>query len=166
MIVAIDPDTKKCGVAMFSDKRALELASAMTLAELVRHLAGVSVVVCEMPQTYGGRAAKGDTNDLLAVMRVVGQIEHAANLASARFVAVLPTKWKGTAPKHVTIRRAWNTLELRERFRVMAPKRGRTLLETGRSVASGETADVMDAVGLGLWYVGRLHEKLGRELRK
>lgn len=104
-------------------------------------------VVCEYPRTYGGRASRGDANDLVGVALVVGAI--LGRLACPSRL-VLPEEWKGNAPKpdtkaeyerdgYVPEERARAALSADELACVRLPRDWRKKL------------DVWDAVGIGLW---------------
>lgn len=163
-IVAIDPDTKKCGVAVFQESR-LQVAFAAPLDHHWKEDTVLNViwsemnpfmrasqVVCEMPQQYG---RVGDQRDFLAVARVVGRIEQMCVERGISFEAVAPHKWKGQTPKDVSTRRTWKNIDLAERTRVVVPLAARRILERGGGVKKGEGSDVLDAIGIGLWATGR-----------
>jgi hypothetical protein len=115
ILIAIDPGVRLCGLAVFQDG-ALKSARLVRSEEVSLHLGGAETVVCEMPQAYRGRAARGDTNDILALARVVGAIEGAARLrGAARFLSPHPREWKGQVPKDIMCRRVWNALRPEER---------------------------------------------------
>jgi len=154
-VIAIDPDTRKCGYAHFN-LRTLVHACAVDMEDLALRLQyhKPSLVVCEMPQQYG---RVGDQRDFLALARVVGNIEQACVMLKIPFEAVTPQQWKGQTPKNVCTLRTWEKLDRVERAGVEIPKTAQRTLERGNGVKSGEGSDVLDAIGIGLWRVGRLH---------
>lgn len=167
-LVAIDPDTKESGLAFFVDGKLIDARSgAMAPAPgLVEHgaidqldnfLNGEDcAVVCEMPQHYGG---KGDVRDFLEVARVVGRFEQIAYYASASFEAVPSKRWKGETPKEVCTLRVWEQLLYVEQAQVEILDGAKKRLDSGRGYSSGHVSDILDAIGIGLWKLGRLHEK-------
>ncbi|MCC6806774.1 MAG: hypothetical protein IT381_05085 [Deltaproteobacteria bacterium] len=157
-LVAIDPDTKKLGYAHFF-VASLRYAGAHDIDNVLARLKAHKphLVLCEMPQQYG---RKGDQRDFLALARVVGRIEQTCADLNLRFEAVKPAQWKGTTPKAVCTLRAWEALEPRESWGVHAPRTALAKLERGQGLTSGEGSDVLDAIGIGLWKLGRLHKKL------
>ncbi len=162
-IVSIDPDTKNPGVAIFVNgllheawavspaEARLRLLSARSIVNAFAHPGDVAFV-CEMPQQYG---REGDQRDFLAVARVVGFFEGIAHQKGASFRAVTPREWKGTAPKKITIQRAWSALLPAERRICDLTLQAKRRLERGAGLVSGKGADVMDAIGIGLWALKR-----------
>ncbi len=95
-------------------------------------------LVIECPQTYGGRAARGDANDLIALAQLVGGI----TVLFGRDIdvqQVTPSEWKGSAPKHVTEARAREKLSGEEKLRIEIPR------------SKKQQTDLWDAIGIGLW---------------
>lgn len=142
IVVSIDPGVRACGVAVWMDGNLLAAAhvksrckeddslawDAMARA-VVRYvdttlfaigadrLAPPDHLVIEFPQTYGGRSAKGDTNDLLQLAAVVSAI-------CTRFGSITiwrPREWKGSVPKEVTARRVDARLSAAEKSRIHWP---------------------------------------------
>jgi len=155
-VIGIDPGVKKCGIAYSCNGR-LKYARLVTTESMLSEIInGKFMAVCEMPQTYGGRAKRGDTNDLLALARVVGQIEiYFRSVLGAWFVTVKPSEWKGQVPKQIMCRRIWKTLSAAEREVVGISPAARLALAEGRDIAKSAT-DVLDAVGIVLFTLGRL----------
>lgn len=162
-LVAIDPDTKTPGVAIFRDgvlTGAYADADAFELVQDGFERVGVGperqCLVIECPQTYGGRAAgSSDANVLIALARIVGRFEQMALQVGAEVLVVSPREWKGNVPKEITIQRAWDALSKFERSSVRIKNAARAKLEAGEGLKSGLAADAMDAVALGLRAVGR-----------
>lgn len=158
MILTIDPGLRGCGCAIWTSSG--ELVKAQFVSGLEDKVAGIERVVREMawsveewtcrspfedvsqmvverPQTYRGRAARGDANDLLDVSLVVGAL---SVMSQCPLLLVRPSEWKGQTPKHATEARARKVVPL-----------DRVDLTCGKTFAS----NVWDAVGIGLWYFRR-----------
>ena len=151
-LVAVDPGVRESGVAVYHGGR-LWSATRVSTDDMFLHLPGANSVIVEAPQVYGGRSARGSTQDLLDLSRVVGRVEQKA--PHARVVA--PREWKGTVPKDIMCRRVWRRLSEVEQERTALPGAQRKLLHAPAVVAlSKRTTDVLDAVGLGLFALGRL----------
>lgn len=156
MILTIDPGVHGCGCALWYSTGVLERAAYVRPATAPRDIAAtvretawavenwvmgdeLTRVVIEYPQTYRGRAARGDANDLVQVALVAGAL---SVLTANPALLVLPAEWKGQAPKHATEARARKKLgDLAAR--VLLPGRDKKL-----------ASNVWDAVGIGLWYFG------------
>lgn len=154
MILTIDPGVRGCGCAAWTSGGELLRAAYVRpatvsddVAATVRETAwavenwvmgnDLQRVVIEYPQTYRGRAARGDANDLVQVALVAGAL---SVLTANPALLVLPAEWKGQTPKAATEARA------RKRLgdlvaRVLLPGRDKKL-----------ATNVWDAVGIGLWY--------------
>jgi hypothetical protein len=170
MIVSIDPDTKASGLAFFGngvliDARATPLetddeeSAWSQITEFLGNSGRNATIVCEMPQMYG---RVGDQRDFLAVARIVGRFEQIAAEHCYGFEAVTPKQWKGETPKQICTLRAFEALSPYERERLHVPPAAERALRSGRGLKSGVGSDVLDAVGIGLWFLGRFG---GRTLR-
>ena len=154
---SIDPGLNNCGVAIWNDEtlvhaklvktqarkgaslsdRIFWMAAAVKRYLLCPHAEPVSPVmtlVIELPQTYGGRAAKGDTNDLIHLAAVVGALIHLA----PSVVLVRPREWKGNVPGDIFVERTKKKLSPEQVNKIDLPTKS---LEH----------NVYDAVALGLW---------------
>jgi hypothetical protein len=109
----------------------------------------VELVVVEMPCWYP-RKHKIDVNDLITIAVCVGWVEreYEDRLPVER---VIPRAWKGTVPKEVMSQRIYETLRPEERS-LIPLKRGRR----ASTNATDHDHNLLDAVGLGLWKLGRL----------
>lgn len=96
---------------------------------------GDAAVVCETPQDYGSRSSCYADLDR---MRGTATILRAWLGPSSRWRMVLPREWKGNVPKRVHHERVRDLLDATE----------------AAGVPWGDL-DVLDAVALGLWAVGR-----------
>lgn len=156
MILTVDPGLRACGCAAWDlngellraglvvgepDTSAIVPDVVEAMAGAVERwtstIAGVDLLVIERPQTYRGRAQKGDTNDLLDVSLVVGAV-HVHIGSSTRYAT--PAEWKGNTPKHVTEAQAKEKLSAKERAVIELPGRNKKL-----------ASNVWDAIGIGLW---------------
>jgi hypothetical protein len=91
-------------------------------------------VVSEYPAYFGGQSVRGwATGDLQKLTFLVGVL--CGHFAESEFTEVTPGNWKGQLPKSVVIRR------LQKRF--------------GPGATQEWEKDAWDAVGIGLWKLGR-----------
>jgi hypothetical protein len=94
---------------------------------------------------YPGPQQKGDQNDLIAVATVVGAVCAGNRWESIRLVE--PREWKGTIKKAIFAERIEGRLTTQEKETVLLPGNKKLAL------------DVWDAVGIGLFDLGRLGPK-------
>lgn len=155
MILSIDPGLRGCGVALWTPGGKLERAEYLRseyvegdFAQAVRAMAWtveewvqdvLDAVVIECPQTYGGRAQRGDTNDLVQLALIAGAL---SVMSGCQTRLVRPAEWKGQTPKDVTENQAKEKLTALELARVKLPGRNKKL-----------ASNVWDAVGIGLYYL-------------
>lgn len=141
-LLAIDPGNVT-GWAMFSDED-LILAGTMKKVEILR--GGVvlkpDLALIEMPRWYPHDHK--DVNDLLDLSVFVGELKHFYEAQGCTVELVWPRTWKGNVPKGITNRR---TVE------VLSPEEVALI-----PVRPAKTHDhnTLDAIGLGLWKLGRL----------
>lgn len=145
MLLAIDPGVRALGWAYFEDGRLVQagLLRAKHIQEMVDQLwlldlHPVSLVI-ERPQVYGG--AKFDPNDLVGLAVVAGAAAGRFHMAK-NIDFPLPRMWKGQVPKDIHHERVLRALSIAERGQV--PNTTKSLQH-----------NVLDAVGLGLWKIGR-----------
>lgn len=100
------------------------------------------LVVIENPRWYPHKT-KGDVNELLDLAVLVGQLEGFFEKTKVELVS--PRTWKGTVPKEIHNRRVLAALRPEEL--AVLPKRPR---------AKDYDHNMTDAVGLGLWKLGRM----------
>jgi hypothetical protein len=105
----------------------------------------VDDLVIECPQVYPGSKKRVDPNDLIKLARGVGRVEERAMLRGIRVHIVLPHAWKGSVPKDVFAGRIIGHMRPEEAAILGAIK-----------VSNSKLHNVIDAVGLGLWKLGRL----------
>lgn len=132
-LTAIDPGIRT-GVAWFIDGKLVNVQQCKDEPVAVSRL-----VVIECPEYQKGRRCS--PNDLITLARRVGRWEERVRIAGGKCVLVKPSEWKGSVPKRVHHARILARLEADER----------DVLET-----SSVGPDAMDAIGIGLWYLGRM----------
>lgn len=139
-LMAIDPGVKKSGWALFDEEGYLvqcEHQDNESFEEWLERTAYETVI--EMPRVYGGRSTRGDTQDLLNLSYQVGRFSMLAGYTTL----VHPQTWKGQLPKDVCARRVLSRLAEEERARI--PK-----------LAKSRLHNVLDAIGIGMWRLGRM----------
>lgn len=173
MILAIDPSIASSGAALFSTAgtgRKLEACARITMPKTdddpverwrnmalrirdwarsqpaVRNGYPVERIVTERPQIYARAAGKtkGDPNDMLHMVGVLGAL---AGFFLLPVTSYKPAEWKGQLPVDTLVRRACGRLAPDEL--ALVPLR----TVRGKSVPD---PDVGHAVGVGLFYLGRL----------
>lgn len=156
-LIAIDPGLNSMGVAYWAERRVrpggsdvpskvfllkaprrLDLAPrALWLARELEDQLPLGYnkgdFVCEFPEWMNIQLgwAKGDLQKLVFLVGVLGGYFHMAN----SFTPVKPNEWKGQLPKAVVTRRLIKRL--------------------GPGATQGWEKDMWDAVGIGLWKLGR-----------
>lgn len=138
-LLAIDPGTKSTGFAIFEDglvhvSRATLLSCADTDAALCTFEPYADIIVCEVPQVYP--RSKADPNDLIKLALLAGAL--VAKWPAHSKVLVYPREWKNQVPKKI------------HNARTLAK-----LTPSELRLCEGLSHDEIDAVGLGLWYLGR-----------
>lgn len=107
--------------------------------------AAVRDVVVEVPQVYRAARSKGDPNDLIAIALVVSSVT--THFRSAAWLGVRPQEWKGTVNGDV----------MAERIRAQC-----SITELGYFVSKVPKSlqhNVLDAIGLGRWWLKNRREK-------
>lgn len=138
MLLAIDPGADS-GWALFDDSK--------TLLEcgLGRSVITPSHTVIEKPRIYPGAKQKARAEDVITLAVRAGEwggrLEH---LSTIRYVE--PHQWKGSVPKEIHQPRIWAKLNDKEKS---------ILDKACQGMAPSKRHNVIDAVGIGLWAVGR-----------
>lgn len=150
-------------VAEYVDQEPLD-AGAVTLEHAVAvmmHDVPSSLTVIEVPRHYDAQHQKGDQKDIRDLALAAGGL-----IVTARFAMgvpgervpvekVEPRTWKGTVDKKVMLARIWDKLSYDERECVrLTAKQVSSGIQSGK----GPGADVLDAIGIGLWKLGRLNK--------
>lgn len=155
IILSVDPGIDT-GVALWRDGKLLTSACIDRNIHTVQQLCtaiGVpqgeaSYLVCELPQIYRAAHSKGDPNDLMPLAVEVGWFEAFASLLwrNCTCVQVTPRAWKGQVPKRVCNQRTLNKLTAQEL---------NTLNNQLVGVSESKKHNVLDAIGIGLWFLKR-----------
>lgn len=149
LVVAHDPGAKP-GYAVFSRDRATRCWVLLACGAVFEHGAWkFDVVISEFPE-HRVQGARVDVNAIIRLAWTGGG--QAATIRAAHRFEVTPSRWKGAVPKRVHHGRIIARLSTFER----------PLLAVGacadcKRMAHGANHEpnCLDAVGLGLWYLGR-----------
>lgn len=144
-VLAFDPGKDHVGWAFFDKFGLMHCGfTDFSKGQDLQHLLGLAPmhVIVEVPQIYPGRSSKGDPNDLISVAVTVGRI---VQLFGSQVETVRPRTWKGTVDPDVMLDRIISRLMSSELVAYRATK-----------VISSRLHNVIDAVGIGLYKLGRL----------
>lgn len=167
MILSIDPGTRILSYALWDNMQLVHAtavrSTCQSLDERIRNMTrsmkddlylgghifdgNIEHVVVEKPVVYPFKNRIGDANDLIDVAMVGGYAAGAFRNTHVRFVK--PDQWKGQKSKKVTKNLITRELDLQETENLL---RG---IEA-QHVPAKLQHNVMDAVGIGLWYTGRV----------
>lgn len=151
---AVDLGAHRSGVALYAytkgdDEDPTELVWCGLLdndtlieeAQVHARLSGsrVDFWVCETPQAY--RRRRSTHNGVRALKEALRAIQE--ENPGEKFLETLPREWKGQVPKVVHNQRVLNALSHVEREKIV------------------HNHNVIDAVGIGLWFCGRIGRKRG-----
>lgn len=167
MLLAIDPSVRSPGVALFNGTNELIACTRLIIQAMpagsegehwlavsdeilawVRrsyHYHQISNVVFEKPQIYRASRSKGNPNDLLGLVGVSMAV--AARLPQAFISSPTPAEWCGNLKKNT-------------RGSAKASPRAKRILSRltpAEAKLVPDQHDALDAVGLGLWFLGRLN---------
>jgi hypothetical protein len=143
-LLAIDPGNTT-GVALFIN-RDLVLAYATPFEKFISNPERVAnELVIEMPKWWP--QAHEEIDDLLKVARKVGRIEQHYARLGVRVSDVWPNTWKGSVPKDVHNDRVLKMLKSSELL--ILPRRS-------KRAKFPFDRNMLDAVGIGLWKLGRM----------
>jgi hypothetical protein len=157
-VIAIDPGACAAGVAVYRSSTLKHVAVVQgrcwhhTACQVVQWChqdasAIPSVVVVERPQVYVQRHLKGDPNDLITVALMAGATVMGLRTSATEIIEYLPRTWKGQVPKDIMQRR------IKTR---MFPSELAIVPDIGRGI----THNLYDAVGIGMYYLGRLQKDI------
>jgi len=119
-----------------------EAAYHSTVAELRKPELLVTEFVSEYPQVYA--RGPGDPADLIELAGVVGAVGYA--IRSMKSSSYLPRSWKGQVPKDVMCARIEGRLSPEEKAAI-------------RPCPTSLRHNVLDAIGVGLFHIGRLRAR-------
>lgn len=158
--LAIDPSLTSSGFAYFEGATLVEtrritargsddckaVRAAQMAARILERAAGyrVTTLVVEWPQIYRATRSKSNPNDLLGLAAIAGIL--ASALQHARVRTPTPAEWIGQLPKATR----GNAMSSPRALRIMSR------LTSSECVLVLNQHDVIDAVGLALWSMGRL----------
>lgn len=156
--ISVDPGVRGCGVAVFSgdllrafyvknpiekgDDYAAAANMASAVLNSVLHDAATTAII-ECPMVYSGAKQRGAQSDIVAVAGVSYSIAARLSAIGVDCFRVLPYQWKGQVPKEIMLRRIESTL---------MPTELTVIQKTPKSVRH----NVIDAIGIGLHYLGKL----------
>jgi hypothetical protein len=141
MLLAYDPG-RDCGWAVFDEQGVYVRGGVRGVPDAT----GVRQAIIERPQVYRASRSKGDPNDLITLAIGVGRMQERLESKGVTVELVLPATWKGQIPKEVHHRRILEVLTATERTRLSASLSG---------IAPSIRHNLLDAVGLGLWFLRR-----------
>lgn len=172
MLLALDPSVRSPGAALFrgglliaadrvkvpkqDDQKFADGARWDLVARLVEAWAGraqqqIVELVFERPQIYTWGKSKGDPNDLVGLAGVAGALVGRLSIASPSLHVSSPTpaEWIGQLPKAT------------KGSALVSPRAQRILsrLSPDELALVPDQHDALDAVGLGLWRLGRLEPR-------
>jgi hypothetical protein len=141
MLLAIDPG-EDAGWAIFDSKK----LTACGLGEEPDLSGIVDRVVVELPKIYPGRKQKARPGDIVLLATRAGERGGPYRRRGITVDYFEPNEWKGGVPKEVSHSRAWALLNDSERDVIALAAKG---------IAPGKRHNMLDAVALGLFAVGR-----------
>lgn len=161
-VLAVDPSLTCTGWARFNFGRLVACGVNRTASDArfdvrIARAADVprdtvwSLFVIEWPQVYTYGKSKGDPNDLLAVAAVAGAA--LARTTAHEVRTPRPAQWKGQVPKPIHNARVLARLDAVEQ--AMLARAG---------VPASLLNNVIDAIGLGLWALGRMGSNARTEI--
>lgn len=143
MILAIDPGAAS-GWAIFNVSTKSLTACGLNNAPIDDPTIDVDRAVIERPHTGQTKARKEDILTLAIRAGEWGGRILATKGVQAEYIE--PTRWKGSTPKDISQARIWSKLGADEK---------EILAKSCEGVAPSKRNNVVDAVGIGLWAVGR-----------
>jgi hypothetical protein len=151
-LIAIDPGKHHLAWAKFLEGRLVACGLAegepRELADVLEEIGARGEAVIEVPRVYPSRRWRGDPNDLIDVALTAGVAAGVLCRLGTKIEYVRPGTWKKNVPKRIHNDRVRSALDDHERL----------LFETC-GVAAFKRHNVLDAIGLGLWRLGRKVER-------
>jgi len=144
-LLSIDPasDAERSGWAYYRDRQ-------LALAGIGWPPFSADIIVIERPQVYphGGKK-QADPNDLISVALFGGRLLQSVARKETTIIAIHPRQWKGQVPKEIHNRRVLKQLSSSERIAYAHGTKG---------IAPSKVHNVIDAIGIGLWRLGRVRD--------
>lgn len=154
-LLSCDPGAKNCALAYWRHGGLVHVGFSQTVGGFI--FPGPELAI-EVPFIYPkgpqGQKEGADPNDLIQVAYAAGVI---AGLRQAiKIETYLPRKWKGQVPKPIHHGRVWDTLNTYEHRRLPLETYDRIQTGINGGPYSWAGHNLLDAVGIGLYYLGRL----------
>lgn len=147
MLLAIDPGADT-GWALFDSCRRLQACGLGDPVEAESVPAYPEKVLIECPRLR----PRGEKNPNAILLLARGAGEYAGAFRAAEVAYLTPNDWKGSVPKDISNARTWSKLDPQEQWIVDAAFRA----APGRNgLAPSKRHNVLDAIGIGLFGVGR-----------
>jgi len=150
VLLAIDPGNVT-GFALFEGKDLVTCGVLTKDQAKSRVFDNVDTLVIERPKIYPGARQEVPPDDLITLAILVGEIKALYRLSGVETEEVLPYAWKGQLPKDISHKRIKKCLNMKEN----------SLVESVR-VSKSNKHNMLDAVGIGLWRLGRRYMGSGR----
>jgi hypothetical protein len=169
-VLAVDPSIRSSGVAVFRfgrlaastviKLRATDDSVIVRCLDMADTIAGWSacvaervLLVVEWPQWYRAAKSKGDPNDLAGLAGVSGALAGilAMRLGGLEAHGYTPAQWAGQLPKSKTVRGAKTSPRAVRILSRLSPDE--------RACVDERSHDAIDAIGLGLYHLGRLEPR-------
>ena len=169
-LLAVDPSVNSAGAAVYRDGVLMAsaritcdvegshgarcMAMAWRIAEWAR-AARPDIFAFEWPQIYAGSKQKTDPNDLPGLAGV--GVGVAAYLAPRQVLSPTPAQWSGQVPKTVEAIRKGKRVRVKPKDPWTTPRGIRVWerLSPAERMLVQAQHDVIDAVAIGLWCLGR-----------
>lgn len=157
-VLSVDPGSKGLGWARWLDGQLIMMGYSRSAAKDIEERAiahalaipgpRVDVAVVERMTLYPGQSkSQAAANDLLDLQLIGGYVAGACLGLGGRLKAVRPSEWKGQVPKEIMGRRIVSRLHQVEAER---------LTFALEKIPASLQHNLLDAVGIGLAFLGRL----------
>jgi hypothetical protein len=180
LLITVDPGLRGSGCSLWYEKKLIKAAYVKNPIEkgngpyesneMAKRIHGWQATVCrfapvnmgfvqhlvlEYPRTYGGRAGRGDANDLFPLAAIDGALAAHFGMTGAQITRFFPRDWKGTTEKPENTKTPY----------VVEGMVRRRLDPTETKILDAEwpnnvkhTYDITDSVGIGLTALGRFEK--------
>lgn len=173
MLLSIDPSFTSTGWALFIDNRLegcgyVATSPKLTKPERIQHIvfkirqeldAGygshLDALIIETPKIYPRSRSKGDPNKIAPLFAIVGALIASFSFDDCRLI--YPSGWKGKTDKVVMFGRILANLgDVEKKIFKKEVFTSRSRSSIDKIGATSRAGDALDAIGLGLWHLGRL----------